>query len=129
MMDLPGLMSPLQPLRHWLSYTLVTVLVLLFVFLTFGEWGLLHYWQLSDERTRLERRIRALQRDNEHLREKIYRLANDDRYLEKIAREELGLAREGEVVYRFPQPRSPKPGDTVTSFSESRRSSARSAHP
>ena len=120
-------MFALKPSRHWLSYSLVTLLVLISVFLIFGEWGLLHYWRLSDEATRLERRTRALQSENEHLRENVYRLGNDDQYLEKVAREELGLAREGEVVYRFPRPSNT--GDGITAFSESRRSSARNAHP
>lgn len=122
-------MSALKLPRYWLSYGLVSLLILMFVFLTFGEWGLLHYWRLSDEGTRLEERTRALQRENEHLREQVYRLGNDDQYLEKLAREELGLAREGEIVYRFPRPRSSKARDGVTSFSESRRSSAQNAHP
>ena len=120
-------MSSLKPSNHWLSYSLVSVLVLMFVFLTFGEWGLLHYWRLSDDSTRLEGRTRALQHENERLREKVYRLANDDQYLEKVAREELGLAKEGEVVYRFSRSLSETGGD-ITALSESRRSSARNAH-
>jgi cell division protein FtsB len=42
-----------------------------------------------------------LQRSNAMLRERIHRLRHDDRHLEKLAREELGLVREGEIVYRF----------------------------
>lgn len=77
----------------------------------------------------LEERTRALQQENELLREKIYRLGNDDRYLEKVAREELGLAREGEIVYRFPSSKSPDKGVSITPLSESRQSSERNAHP
>ncbi|MGH7831713.1 MAG: FtsB family cell division protein [Candidatus Binatia bacterium] len=40
-------------------------------------------------------------RENEALRQRIHRLRHDDLYLEKIAREELGLARPGEIVYNF----------------------------
>ena len=54
----------------------------------------------------LEERNFLLQRENEALRERIYRIRNDDRYLEKIAREELGLVRPGEIVYRFPSTES-----------------------
>lgn len=42
-----------------------------------------------------------MQKENEALRERIYRLRHDDLYLEKIAREDLGLVRPGEVIYRF----------------------------
>ena len=85
-----------------LNYGLVLVLALMLSFLVFGEWGLVHYWRLSEERRSLEERSQALQRDNELLREKIYRLRKDDRYLEKVAREQLGLAKDGEIIYLFP---------------------------
>ena len=88
--------------RHVINYGLMSVLVLMLFFLVFGEWGLLHYRQLSEERRLLEERSQALQRENELLREKIYRIGNDDRYLEKIAREEFGLVRKGEIIYVFP---------------------------
>ncbi len=71
-------------------------------FLVFGEWGLLHYWRLSEERLLLEERSQALQRENERMREKIRRIGNDDRYLETIARETFGLAKEGEIIFLFP---------------------------
>ncbi len=85
-------MSPLKLSQRAINCGLVLVLVLMLSFLAFGEWGLLHYWRLSEERRSLEERSQALQRDNELLREKIYRLRKDDRYLEKVAR---GRARAG----------------------------------
>lgn len=42
-----------------------------------------------------------MQKENEAFRERIYRLRHDDLYLEKIAREDLGLVRPGEIIYRF----------------------------
>ena len=95
-------MAPLKLPQRAINYGLVLVLILMLSFLVFGEWGLVHYWRLSEERRSLEERSQALQRDNELLREKIYRLRKDDRYLEKVAREELGLARDGEIIYLFP---------------------------
>lgn len=88
--------------RHVINYGLMSVLVLMLFFLVFGEWGLVHYRRLSEERRLLEERSQALQRENELLREKIYLISKDDRYLEKIAREEFGLARKGEIIYLFP---------------------------
>ena len=95
-------MSSLKLSQRALNYGLVLVLVLMLSFLVFGEWGLVHYWRLAEERRSLEERSQALQRDNELLREKIYRLRKDDRYLEKVAREEHGLAKDGEIIYLFP---------------------------
>ncbi len=93
--------SPKLPQRA-LNYGLTLVLALMLSFLVFGEWGLVHYRRLSEERRSLEERSQALQRDNELLREKIYRLRKDDRYLEKVAREQLGMAKDGEIIYLFP---------------------------
>jgi cell division protein FtsB len=39
--------------------------------------------------------------ENEQLRDRIHRLRTDDRTLERLAREQLGFTRPGEVIYRF----------------------------
>ena len=88
--------------QHVINYGLMAALALMLSFLVFGEWGLLHYQRLSEERRMLEERSQALQRENELLREKIYRITKDDRYLEKVAREDFGLARKGEIIFLFP---------------------------
>jgi cell division protein FtsB len=87
--------------RRWLSYTLAALLVTFSLFTAFGDRGLLHLRRLSEEKRKLDERNFRLQRTNEALRERIYRLRHDNRYLEKIAREDLGLVRRGEIVYRF----------------------------
>ena len=87
--------------RRWLSYTLAALLGIFSLFMTFGDRGLLHLRRLSEEKRKLDERNFHLQRTNEALRERIYRLRHDNRYLEKIAREDLGLVRRGEIVYRF----------------------------
>jgi cell division protein FtsB len=86
---------------RWVSTILFGVLTALFLLTNFGDRGLFHLWRLSEEKKKLDDRNFVLQRENEVLRERIYRLRHDDLYLEKSAREELGLARPGEIVYRF----------------------------
>lgn len=49
----------------------------------------------------MEEKNFLLQKENELLRERIYRLRHDDLYLERIAREDLNLVRPGEIIYRF----------------------------
>ena len=96
-------MAPAKKLsQQVINYGLMAALALMLFFLVFGEWGLLHYQRLAKERRLLEERSQALQRENELLREKIYRISKDDRYLEKVAREDLGLARKGEIIFLFP---------------------------
>ena len=67
----------------------------------FGERGLLNMYSLKKELHEIEDYNERLQVENEALREYIYLLKNDTRYIEKIAREELGLIREGEIVCFF----------------------------
>ncbi len=94
-------MPPLKRSPPWLSLTLVAVLLGFALVTAFGERGLLHLWRLSEENKRLGEKNFRLYRENEILRDKIHRLRHDNRYLEKIAREDLGLVWPGEIVYQF----------------------------
>lgn len=48
-----------------------------------------------------ERKIAELQRRNNELEEEKRRLIEDPVYLERVARERMGLVKEGEKVYRL----------------------------
>jgi len=48
-----------------------------------------------------ERQIAELRSKNEALKEEKRLLLEDPTYLEKVAREEMGIVREGEVIYRL----------------------------
>lgn len=87
--------------RGRIFYAVSLLFFALSLFTLFGERGLLHLWRLQGEKKRLDESNFLLQRENELLRERIYRLRHDDAYLEKVAREELGLVRDGEIIYRF----------------------------
>jgi cell division protein FtsB len=82
-------------------YILCLLLVSLSLFTAFGERGVVHLLRLRAEQRKLDDSNFLLQKENEVLRERIHRLRHDNLYLEKIAREDLGLVRPGEVVYRF----------------------------
>lgn len=68
----------------------------------FGNNGVLHLLQLSRQHDALSERAFLVVGHNKRLRRMIVRLRQDDRYLEAVAREKLGLVRDQEVVYRFP---------------------------
>jgi cell division protein FtsB len=89
----------------------VLLLITLSLFSIFGDRGAIHLWRLEEEKKRLDERNFALQKENEGLRDRIHRLRYDDLYLEQVAREELGLVRPGEVIYRFGSSQS-KPNRT-----------------
>ena len=87
----------------WPLYLLGSLILLLLLVTIVGERGALHLWRLRGEKTQLDEQNYRLQKTNEELRRRIARIRSDNRYLEKLAREELNLVRPGEVVYRFPK--------------------------
>lgn len=125
-------MSPSKISQRWLIWAFSALLIILSLFTTFGERGMLHLWRLGEEKKKLDERNFFLQNENEILRERIYRLRHDNLYLEKIAREDLGLARQGEIVYRFASSSESKKNRTkaVSEIpSEPRRSSEQKSRP
>jgi cell division protein FtsB len=79
----------------------VTATTALIAVVIFGSRGLLHLQTLTREQDELGRRITLLLHENEQLRERIHHLRTDDRTLERLARDQLGFTRPGEVIYRF----------------------------
>ncbi len=54
-------------------------------------------YTLARQAAQLEQHRTALAAENDTLREEIQRLETDDRYIERIARQQLGLVRSGEI--------------------------------
>jgi cell division protein FtsB len=90
----------------WPLYLLGSLILVLLLVTIVGERGALHLWRLRGEKAQLDEQNYQLQKTNEALRQRISRIRTDNRYLEKLAREELNLVRPGEVVYRFPKAES-----------------------
>ncbi|HUF42465.1 MAG TPA: septum formation initiator family protein [Verrucomicrobiae bacterium] len=88
--------------ERWPMVLFGALLALISLVTLVGERGALHLWRLRGEKQQLDEQNFRLQRENEMLRQRIARIRSDDRYLEKLAREELNLVRPSEVVYRFP---------------------------
>jgi cell division protein FtsB len=74
---------------------------LIAAWLGFGERGFLHLYQVDHEREARLERIKKLEQENKELLEEIERLRKNKEYVESLARRELGLVREGEILYRF----------------------------
>ena len=101
-------------------YGWASLIILLLFHAVVGERGAIHLWRLQGEKAKLDEQNYRLQKDNQDLREKITRLRTDNFYLEKIAREELNLARPGEVIYRFRSSRSEDDKSRAPSLDDSR---------
>lgn len=83
--------------------TMIIVFFFLFLFFTavLGDNGLLRLYQMSETKRELVEQITKIKEENQELQKKIYAFKNDPLYIEKIAREELGLLKPGEIVYDF----------------------------
>jgi cell division protein FtsB len=85
----------------------VVALILFIVAAVCGDHGLLHLLRMRNEQQELEHVAFNLQQRNEQLRQQIRRLQSDDGYIEKLARERLGLVKKDEVIYRVTAPPAP----------------------
>jgi len=92
----------LNPLR-WKKSFLLTLLggfvVIWFVFL--DTYSIATRIRLSNERSDLVRKTQQLQLETEELERKISAVQSDSDLLEKIAREEYGMKKPNETVYRI----------------------------
>jgi len=66
-----------------------------------GGQGVRQLLALRQQRAHLRTATVVKARDNDLLRATIRKLKSDPQYLEGLARQELGLVRPGETVYRF----------------------------
>ena len=82
----------------------ILLLVSVMIFFTFfGDKGLLQVYRLRRELKEIERANMELRQENERLRGEIDNLRTNKKYIEELARRELGLVKKGEIVYQFDQ--------------------------
>jgi cell division protein FtsB len=83
------------------------VLVLL-VHDVFGAHGFLAMQRTRNEIEKVQKNIDRLNKENIRLAEEVKALKSDPRTIEKIAREDLGLAKDGEVIIKIPRGQQPE---------------------
>ena len=69
----------------------------------FGTHGFLAMRRTQDEIRKVKANLDALSKENAALAQEVKDLNTDPRLIEKIARDDLGLARPGEIIIRIPQ--------------------------
>ena len=77
----------------------VLALIALIVGSLFGDRGMIRLVEQRQRAEALQRRIDDLRAENHRLAEEVRGLKSDPRAVERLAREQLGLARPGETVY------------------------------
>lgn len=81
---------------------LLSVFIIFMVFLTvFSDKGLIKIYHLSKERDNIRAASAVIREENENLKEEINRLKTDKRYIEEVARKELGMVRQSDIIYQF----------------------------
>lgn len=97
-MDLK-LLNPLRWRKSFLFLVLGGFVLIWFLFIdTYSVWT---RYQLSQEKEELKQKTEELQANTSELKESIEKLENDPDLLERIAREEYGMKKEGETVYKI----------------------------
>ena len=68
----------------------------------YGGSGVMRVRAMHEEIRQLERELSTLRSQTAKLTATIDKLRHDPAYIEKLAREDLGYAREGETILKFP---------------------------
>ena len=95
-----------------LRYALVFIAIVLVVDALVGDKGLLDMMRARRQHRQLAAALQQKRAENARLREEIRRLRDDPAHIEAVAREDLGLMRDGEVLFivRDAQPAGPARG-------------------
>jgi cell division protein FtsB len=89
--------------KIFIAAGIVFILYLLASF-TLGEMGLIKYFRMKAQYNALNAEIAGLKQDNAKLTGDVRALKYDPDHIEQIARDKLGLARPGEIVYYYGAP-------------------------
>ncbi len=97
------------------------LLIILFVgfFIIFGNRGLLDNQRLKEKLSELRAENSRFEAVNNGLKREVVLMREDLRYIESVARNELGMVKRGDVIYRFvdltgkkDEPAAPSPSDS-----------------
>ena len=80
---------------------LIAILLLVFFLTYLFISGYFDLTKVGQKLTRIEEENKKLIQENKRLEEEIKALEGNPLYIEKIAREELGMVKKGEIVYEI----------------------------
>lgn len=90
-------------IKNALSLFVVTVIIVIVFLPSYSKMQ-----ELKQKNLEFQQRIQALEAKNKKLEEERQFLKNNPEYLEKVAREKMGLIRQGETVYKIVPDNQPK---------------------
>lgn len=87
--------------RRVLPLGLIAAAAISVPFLVFSPTGLGRLRSLREERVRADEEVRRTTREIERLRAEVSRVKEDPAFVERAARDEMGLVRQTELVFQF----------------------------
>lgn len=97
-----------------MTWFLLAGLILLLVQDILGTHGVLAMRHSQKQAANLQKEINRLNEENQQMQERVKGLKTDPATIERIAREEMGLARPGEYIFKT----APKPGEPPSDSSK-----------
>jgi cell division protein FtsB len=94
-------------------FFLILICLILIVHEIFGPNGILALRHQRKELETLQQKIQQLQQENEQLERQIKALRSDPKAIERLAREQMRMARPGEIIYTLPENTPQKPPPAV----------------
>ncbi len=83
------------------SRVLLGIFIIMVLLTIFGDKGLMDYRTLKEKQVTLEEANESIISENRDLKREIGLLKGDVRYIEAVARRELGMVKQGDRVYQF----------------------------
>lgn len=99
--------------RRGALLALVLIAFALTVHEVFGERGYFALRRRRQELQTLQQQVKQLQQENQQLEQEIKSLKTDPKAIEKLAREQMKLAKPGEIIYVLPEKKDP-PASSAT---------------
>jgi cell division protein FtsB len=81
-------------------FTLIILLVMGFLIL-FGRKGLIDNYKMQQKVKELIATNEQMLKENDKLKQEILLLRKDPKYIERLARNELGMVKKGDIIYRM----------------------------
>jgi len=80
---------------------LIVIFIIILFFIIFGNRGFTDYRMLKEKQAALRETNECIAAENDELKRKITLLKTDLRHVETVARRELGMVKQGDIVYQF----------------------------
>lgn len=80
---------------------LIAFVLVMGTFIAVGNRGIIDNYMMQERLTSLVKANQEIVQENDRLKKVILLLRNDLPYIEMVARNELGMVKKGDIVYRF----------------------------